>query len=163
MVTANNKHDQQKVIVPVGVCPQCPEGGYDLISGARRDFLLKELNKALDLFQEKGELDELLNSLQNLVIKGLNISDLNNTVSVDGSDSLYIGCREIKNEGDETRIQITVVDDDKRYEVEVVRAQISPVKTFKMAGCPLIGSEEQPGCNPEVCPIAQQAKAKTVK
>lgn len=162
MSATKNIPDTAQVIVPA-TCNQCPEGGYELISGARREFLLKQMNEALELYQENGEMGDLLNTLQDLVIKGLSLSDLNSTVVTDGSDTLFIGCREFKDESDETRIEISVIADDKRYGVEVLKGQISPIKTFALVGCPLVGSGEQPGCNPETCPMVQQARAHTSK
>ena len=160
MVAVINPPDQEKVLVE-GKCPQCPNGGYDIISGARRQFLLNQISKSLEYFQENGDVENLFCALQTVILNGLAISDMSRAVSSNGGEELFIGCREITTKSDNRHIEITVVENEKRYVTEVKKSQISPIKTFDMSGCPLVSSGEQPGCNPETCEYVLAAKDKT--
>lgn len=160
MVFSNRLQGEEQVLVPAG-CPQNPEGGYDLIAGARRELLLGKMNTALAVFQKSGEVEALLAAIETLVVNGLAVADLNHVETSDASGNLAIACREIISGDGAPRIEITVVDNDRRYLVEVEKAQISPSKSFQIRSCPLVGKEEQPGCNPESCQTVLAAKDKT--
>ena len=156
----NNTQKVEQVVVPPN-CPQCPEGGYELISGSRRQLLIEKLSDIINLFNKKGEVEDLLNGLYNVVVKGLDPSEFNNTVISNYSGNFSIDCEETTGKDNETRIKIIVTDNDKKYVVEVKKSHISPNKTFEFVGCPLIGKEDKPGCNPETCPCIIEARAKT--
>lgn len=162
MSASRNPQRREEILVPEG-CPQCPGGGYELISGARREFLLTQVNEALGVFRVNPAVDELLQALHDAVVKGLSVPDLDRGVSSAELGSLFIGCREIGSENGEARVEISVIDHDRRYVVEVCESQISPITEFSMNSCPLLGSEEQAGCIPETCQVVLQARAMTSK
>ncbi len=159
---AHKKHHTPTLInskVPEG-CPQCPEGGYDIISGTRRLQLLEHLQQDIITYYQENNFDNLINSLQQLIKDGLPPSDLDGiNLSIIGGE-LHLECKREKNQDSQNIIQLRANHADKYFSQKIEESDIKPITIKEIGECPLVGPHDHKICNANCCNFIQNLQEK---